>query len=273
MKPNKRVQRGFRVHPDWLEALENVRIVLVGTTHAGNIGGVARVMKNMGLKNLRLVSSTSCGPDTEAFSMSSGAYDVVSNADRFDELHSALLGSVTAVATSARLGGKRTTAKAPSEIVKDLILKSRTSPVSIVFGRESRGLTNEEIKLCDQHVIIPTDANFASMNLAQAVAIMCYEIFEIACQPVGFKAIPFHPARIEDREQMFTHIEQVLIQTGFLPANNSLRMMRDVRRILNSACMDARDVRIIRGIFRKFYNTLRLFSINRLSEADNNESA
>lgn len=268
MKPHRRVQRGFRVHPDWATALENIRIVLVGTTHPGNIGGVARVMKNMGLKNLKLVSSTCCGPETDAFSMSSGAYDIVSKACRFDELRLALSGSIMAVATSARLGGKRTTAKTPSEIIPDLMSKSRTGKVSIVFGRESRGLSNEEIKLCDQHAIIPTDADFASMNLAQAVAIMCYEIFKVACQPIGFKTISFHPAQIESREQMFTHIEEVLIQTSFLPAKNSLRMMRDIRRILNSASMDERDVRIIRGIFRKLDNAVRIASTNRIVKVD-----
>jgi TrmH family RNA methyltransferase len=230
-------------------------------------------MKNMGLKNLRLVSSTSCGPDTEAFSMSSGAYDVVSKAQTFKHLADALASSVMAVATSARLGGKRTSAKTPSEITPEIMAKAHDGEVSIVFGRESRGLTNEEIKLCDQHAIIPTDADFASMNLAQAVAIMCYEIFKVACQPVGFKAISFRPAHIESREQMFTHIEQVLVQTGFLPTNNSLRMMRDIRRILNSASMDERDVRIIRGIFRKLDNSARLASINRTVEAVRNESA
>ena len=272
MKPNRRVQRGFRVHPDWTDFLGNIRIVLVGTTHPGNIGAVARVMKNMGLKNLRLVSSISCGPDTEAFSMSSGAYDIILKAERFEQVQSAISDTVMAVATSARLGGKRTTAKIPSEIVGELMAKSRIGLVSLVFGRESRGLTNEEIKLCDQHAIIPTDAEFASMNLAQAVAIMCHEIFEVACQPIGVKALSFRPADVESREQMFLHIENVLVDTGFIRTKNSLEMMRDVRRILNSASMDDRDVRIIRGIFRKIHNMVRLATQNRRAEMEKNAS-
>lgn len=258
MKPSRKVQRGFRVHPDWTSALENIRIILVGTTHPGNIGGVARVMKNMGLRKLKLVSSTECGPDTDAFAMASGAYDIVSNAQTFNGLSEALADSVMAVATSARLGGKRTTGKTPPEIIPEIMNKASTGEVSIVFGRESRGLTNEEMKLCDYHTIIPTDGDFASMNLAQAVAVICYEIFQIACQPVGFQALSFHPAPIESREQMYKHIEKVLIRIGFLPRKNPLRMMRDVRRILNSALIDERDVRIIRGIFRKVDNTFRL---------------
>ncbi len=267
MKPSRRVQRGFRVHPDWALALDNIRIVLVGTTHPGNIGGVARVMKNMGFRKLNLVSSTECGPETEAFPMASGAYDIVSNAGIFDHLTQALANSVMAVATSARLGGKRTTAKTPPEIIPDIMNKAKTGVVSIVFGRESRGLTNEEIKLCDHHTIIPTDANFASMNLAQAVTVICYELFKIASQPVGFQALSFLPALIESREQMFDHIEQLLLRVGFLPRKNPLRMMRDVRRILNSATLDERDVRIIRGMFRKVDNAIRMAGLPRSNEA------
>ena len=272
MKPSRRVQRGFRIHPDWAPVLSNIRIVLVGTTHPGNIGGVARVMKNMGLNNLKLVSSTECGPETEAFSLASGAYDIISSAQTFDHLTDALASSVMAVATSARLGGKRTSAKIPSEITPEIMEKAADGEVSIVFGRESRGLTNDEIKLCDQHMIIPSDADFASMNLAQAVAVVCYEIFKIACRPVGFQALSFHPASIESREKMFDHIEQALLRAGFLARTNPLRMMRDVRRILNGANLDERDVRIVRGVFRKFDNAIRLARIVKPNEVKQNES-
>lgn len=263
MNPSKRVQRGFRVHPDWATSLGNIQIVLVGTTHPGNIGAVARVMKNMGLKKLELVSSTGCGTETDAFPMASGAYDIIANAGVFDHLTEALANSVMAVATSARLGGKRTTAKTPPEIAPQIMLTAKSAEVSIVFGRESRGLTNEEIKLCDHHMIIPTDADFASMNLAQSVAVICYELFKMASQPVGFQALSFHPAPIESRELMFKHIEKSLSRVGFLPRKNPLRMMRDVRRILNSATIDERDVRIIRGVFRKIDNALRMAGFNR----------
>ncbi|MDA8407018.1 MAG: RNA methyltransferase [Deltaproteobacteria bacterium] len=267
MKPTRRVQRGFRIHPDWANALGNVQIVLVETTHPGNIGAVARVMKNMGLTKLELVSSTGCGPETDALPLASGAYDLVAKAGSFDHLTEALANSVMAVATSARLGGKRTTARTPTEIAPEIMTAAKSGEVSIVFGRESRGLTNEEIKLCDQHMIIPTDADFASMNLAQAVAVICYELFKIASQPVGFQALSFHPAPIESRELMYKHIEQSLARVGFLPRKNPLRMMRDVRRILNSASIDERDVRIIRGMVRKVDNAIRLAGFNRHNEA------
>jgi tRNA (cytidine32/uridine32-2'-O)-methyltransferase len=252
------IQRGFSIHPEWAQALENVRIVLVGITHAGNIGAIARVMKNMGLRNLTLVSSTRCGPDSEAFPMASGAYDIVEQSQRIGTLETALEQTIMSVGASGRLGGKRTTAGTPSEIVPLLMERSLSGPVACVFGRESRGLTNEELKLCTHHMIIPTDARFASMNVAHAAVVTAYEIFKTASRPVGFQARKMRPASAQAREDMFQHIETVLIRAGFLSPSDPLRMMRDIRRILNSADMDDRDVKIVRGLFRKISNMIRM---------------
>jgi tRNA (cytidine32/uridine32-2'-O)-methyltransferase len=258
MSASRMIQRGFRVHPEWALALENISMALVGITHAGNIGAVARVMKNMALRNLTLVSSTECGPDSEAFPMASGAYEIVENSQRINDLETALQQTIMSVGASGRLGGKRINAGTPSEIVPLLMERSLIGPVVCVFGRESRGLTNEELKLCTHHMIIPTDARFASMNVAQATAVTAYEIFKIASQPVGFQARKMRPASAQVREDMFQHIESVLIRAGFLSATNPLRMMRDIRRILNSADMDDRDVKIVRGLFRKISNLIRI---------------
>jgi tRNA (cytidine32/uridine32-2'-O)-methyltransferase len=258
MKPSRYVQRGFSVHPDWIAALENVRFVLVGTTHPGNIGAVARVMKNMGLRNLILVSSIDYGPHTEAFSMASGSYDLVEDARQVSDLGQALQDSVAVAGTSARLGGKRVSGRTPDDLVPVMMDHAFAGPVSFVFGRESRGLTNEELKLCTHHLIIPSDREFASMNLAQAAAVVAYEIFKNARRPVGFQAKRSEPASVKVREDMYSHIEGVLIRAGFLARSNPLRMMRDIRRILNSADMDDRDAKIIRGIFRKIGNMIRM---------------
>ncbi|MEI7450355.1 MAG: RNA methyltransferase [Desulfomonile sp.] len=258
MKPTRKVQRGFSIHPDRESALNNVHIVLVGTTHAGNIGAVGRVLKNMGLRNLTLVSSAQCGPDSEAVSMASGAYDIVEQARVVNDLPSALKDTVMAVGTSGRLGGKRIYAATPEEIIPELLQNALQGPVAFVFGRESRGLTNEELKLCTHHMIIPTNAEFASMNLAHAVAVIVYELFKVSCRPVGFQVRRFRPASAQVREEMYSHVETVLLRAGFLDQSNPLRMMRDIRRILNSAQMDDRDVQIIRGIFRKIGNMARI---------------
>jgi len=130
--------------------------------------------------------------------------------------------------------------------------------VACVFGREARGLTNEEIKLCTHHMVVPTDAEFASMNIAHACAITAYEIFKRACRPRGVQMRKFQPASVEEREAMFQHIQTVLTRAGFLEKTGPLRMMRDIRRILNSAQMDNRDAKIIRGIFRKMGNMVRI---------------
>jgi TrmH family RNA methyltransferase len=257
MKPSKKVQRGFAVQRDWADSLNNVSIVLVGITHPGNIGAIARVMKNMGLRSLKLVSSRNCGPETDAFAMASGAYDIVRNAEIFTRLDEALPDCLMAVATSGRLGRKRSEALTPEEVIPDLMQRSREGPVACIFGRESRGLTNEEMKLCTHHLIIPTDADFPSMNVAHACAVVAYEIFKVSCHPMGFQVRRFRPAPLSHREQMFEHIQTVLIRAGFLDADKPLRMMRDIRRILNSANMEERDVKIIRGLFRKIDNLVR----------------
>jgi len=258
MKEPKQEQRGFAVHPDWGPVLSNVRFVLVETTHPGNIGAVARVMKNMSIGNLTLVSSSYCGPDTDAFSMASGAYDIVENATRVNDLRQAVSDCVMAVGTSARLGRKRATALTPVEMIPELMDRARVGPVACVFGREARGLTNEEIKICTHHMVIPTDMQFASMNIAQAAAVTAYEIFKIACRPTGFALWKYTPASVQSREQMYDHIESVLVRARFLEFSNPLRMMRDIRWILNSAQLDERDVKVIRGIFRKIGNVVRI---------------
>jgi len=210
------------------------------------------------LHKLTLVSSTSCGPESEALAMASGAYRLVEQAQRIDDLRVALEQTIMAVGTSGRLGGKRTNAGTPTEVIPMLVDQALVGPVACVFGRESKGLTNEELKLCTHHMIIPTDAHFASMNIAHAAAVTAYEIFKIASMPVGFQARKTRPASVKSREDMFQHIEDVLTRAGFLDRSNPLRMMRDIRRIFNSADVDDRDVKIVRGLFRKISNTIRI---------------
>jgi TrmH family RNA methyltransferase len=258
MRPHKRVQRGFKTHPDFAQALNNIFVVMVGITHPGNIGAAARVMKNMSLRNLVLVSSTGCGPDTEAYSMASGAYHIIDRALRYDSLEEAVRDCSMVVGSSARIGAKRSHAKTPDELVPLLLEKAVSAKLALVFGRESKGLSNEEMKLCDHHLIIPSDEDFASLNVAQSIAIVLAGIFHEACRPVGFQSVKRTPARSKAKEEMYAHIQSVLIRAGFLPESNPLRMMREIRRIFNSADLDERDVVIIRGIFRKINNMIRV---------------
>jgi TrmH family RNA methyltransferase len=257
MRASRTIHRGFAVHPDWAPALKNVQVVLVGVTHSGNIGAVSRVMKNMGLESLRLVYSTDSGPATEAFGMSSGAYDVIEKAGRYSDLSRALSDVVMAVAASSRLGRKRAAPLTAAEAAPAILNSALKGKVACVFGRESRGLTNEEIKLCTHAMIVPTNAEFASMNIAQSCAVVFYEMFKIACRPINFQLRPGRPASVEELEGMFSHIESALEKVGFLRPWNHSEMMRDVRRILNAASLDERDVRMVRGMFRKIVNKVR----------------
>jgi tRNA (cytidine32/uridine32-2'-O)-methyltransferase len=259
MQNAKKTQRGFSVHPDWVSALDNIRFVTVATTHPGNVGAIARVMKNTGLCHLHLVSSVDCGENTEAFPRASGAYEIVRDAQRTDCLEEALAGSVMSLGTSGRVGSKRI-AKTPEQVIPEFMRKALTGPVACVFGRESKGLSNEELKLCTHHLIIPTCFEFASMNISHAAAIVGYEIFKAASKAIGFQAGKTRPAATETREAMFSHIEEVLLKAGFLQESNPLTMMRDIRRIFNSAELDDRDCNIIRGIFRKVDNLVRTAS-------------
>ncbi len=255
---SRRIQRGFVVHPDHADALGRIQFVLVGITHPGNVGAIARVMKNMGLSRLVMVSCVDCGPKTDAFANASGAYDIVENAVLADHLGKALSTGLMAVGTSGRLGGKRVTGLTPRELVPVMLDRASAGIVSCVFGRESRGLTNEEMKLCSHHMIVPTHAEFASMNVAHAAAVVGYELFSISALPMGFQARRSTPATLAGLEEMYSHIELVLTRAGFLEPGNPLRMMRDIRRILNRAEMDERDVKIMRGIFRKMDNMARI---------------
>lgn len=243
---------------------------MVGTTHPGNIGAVARILKNTAVKNLVLVSTVDAGPETEAFPRASGAYEIVEKATKKESLPEALENMIMTVGTSGRLGGKRV-AFAPDQVVPELMGQALTGPVAVVFGRESRGLTNEELKICTHQMIIPTDSEFASMNVAHAAAITAYEIFKFAAGPVGFQAKKKYSASVKAKEAMFEHIQSVLIETRFIDDGNPLRMMRDIRRILNSADMDERDVTIIRGIFRKMGNAIKIARERKANETDGSE--
>lgn len=190
--------------------------------------------------------------------MASGAYEIVENACRTEDLVTAVSDCVMAVGTSARVGRKRVPTRSIEDLAREILENAFTGPVAVAFGRESRGLTNEELKLCTDHLAIPTDAEFASMNLAQACTVVAYELFKIASRPKGFVRLKRRPASVESREAMYRHIEEVLLRAHFLDEANPLVMMRDIRRILNSADMDDRDTVIIRGIFRKMGNMVRI---------------
>jgi len=225
-----------------------VRIVLVGTTHPGNIGAVARAMKNMGLRELRLVSPRYF-PHEEATARASGAEDVLEAAGVFDTLAEATADCHYVAGASARprtIGWPTITPRACAARLHD---ESAQGDVAAVFGPEKSGLTNEHLELCHTLVTIPADPDFSSLNLAMAVQVLCYELRVAAMNgkvAESNREVPL--ASVEELEHFYSHLEQVITASGFLDAENPRYLMRRLRRLFLRAEPDRNEINILRGI-------------------------
>lgn len=226
----------------------NIRIVLVNTTHPGNIGAVARAMKNMGFDKLTLVAPK-IFPDPEAVARASGADDLLEKAVVTDRLADALEGCGLVIGASARSRSLAWPVIAPRQCAALAVQESTTHEVAIVFGREHSGLTNEELALCQYQLRIPCNEEFASLNLAAAVQVIAYECL-LAGQGVQETTDPGDstPAAMEDIEQFYHHLEQVLIEIDFLNPDRPRQLMRRLRRLYNRARPDQNELNILRGI-------------------------
>jgi tRNA (cytidine32/uridine32-2'-O)-methyltransferase len=233
-----------------LAALSNIRIVLVETSHPGNIGAVARAMKTMRLSNLHLVRPKAF-PCAEATARAAGADDVLFEAKRWESLGRALNGSGWACATSARTRSIAWPELTPREAAAKAVEMARQVPVAIVFGREQWGLTNAELDRCHSLVRIPTHPDFRSLNLAAAVQLLAYEI-QVAWQVHGHTEATSgnqHSAcRTDDLEGFYDHLEAALIQIGYLNPERPKRLMRRLRRFFNRSHPDRSEINILRGI-------------------------
>lgn len=230
-------------------ALARVRIVLVETTHPGNIGAVARAMKTMGLAKLALVAPR-LFPAAEATARASGADDLLMAAAVVPTLAEAIADCVAVFGTTARPRYLEWPVLAPREAAERVTACAADGDVAIVFGRERTGLTNAELELCSQAIRIPTDPGFSSLNLAQAVQIMAYEL-RLRAGPDGVPS----PAA-EDEEPRATARELEALSAAFLegmtlvdyfdPARPKL-LPRRLRRLFNRAGLRHSEVQILRG--------------------------
>ena len=226
----------------------SIRIVLVGTTHPGNIGAVARAMKNMGVSDLALVGPRHF-PHKDATARASGAVDVLKNAVVTETLGEAVADCVYTVGASARSRAINWPTLEPRDCAAKLIEESRTGPVAAVFGPEKYGLTNEHLDLCDALLTIPTNPDFSSLNLGMAVQVLTYELRAAGVdrdQPVYEPDAPL--ATNEDMEHFYTHLENVLTDIRFLDPENPRHLMRRLRRLFVRARPDQNEVNILRGI-------------------------
>ena len=228
----------------------HVRIVLVGTSHPGNIGAVARAMKNMGLNSLHLVAPDAPFPSPEAQARASGADDVLEGAVVHRDLDEALADCGFALGLSARLRSLPWPVVEPREAAGLALEKAAESPVALVFGREKSGLTNEELARCQALVHIPANPDYSSLNLAMAAQIMAYEL-RLAARaggPVGAAPTEHPPATLEDMEHFYGHLESAMVGAGFLNPENPRHLMRRLRRLFNRAQPDQNELNILRGI-------------------------
>jgi tRNA (cytidine32/uridine32-2'-O)-methyltransferase len=226
-------------------------IVLVGTTHAGNIGAVARVMANMGMTRLRLVQPRAA-IDAEAHARASGADFVLAAATIHDSLSEAVADAVHVVGTSARRREARWRILEPVDAAREVLdyIGPAGERVALVFGRESSGLTNAELDVCDALVTIPVDPAFPSLNLAAAVTVLAYEIRKQqldreAASPVTLREIP---ATQKERQHLFAHLDSVLHRLDFAKSGKTTKLMRKIRYLCNKANPTSEEVAILRGI-------------------------
>jgi len=241
-------------------ALDRIRIVLSGTTHPGNIGAAARAMKTMGLARLVLVAPK-LFPCAEATARASGADDILANALVFDSLRDAVSDCVMVYGTSARLRTLSAPLVEPEQAAAGLLeYAGRSADVAIVFGRERTGLTNEELDLCHKMVVIPSNPDFSSLNLAAAVQIICYEICKqvqsgSVISPVGDPEWSA-PVSAEALDHFYTHLGEVMVQTGFLDPLKPRRLMRRLKQLFNRTNMDQNEYNILRGILTSVQESL-----------------
>jgi tRNA (cytidine32/uridine32-2'-O)-methyltransferase len=229
--------------------LDRIRIVLVETTHPGNLGAVARSMKTMGLTRLDLVRPRHF-PNAEALARASGADELLARAQVHDGLTDALCGCRLVVGASARLRTVEWPLLDPQECANRLVSQAGQGEVALVFGRESSGLTNEELAVCHNLVRIPANPAFSSLNLAAAVQVLSYEIYLRACCSPGEVSAeaPRDLATAEAMEGFYGHLAQALVDIGFSDPEQSGKLLRRLRRLFNRAQPDWVELNILRGI-------------------------
>ncbi len=241
---------------DGVPALSRVRVVLSRPSHPGNIGSAARAMKTMGIVDLRLVTPKSF-PDAAADALASGALDVLQEARVCATLEEALGDAVLAVGFSSRSRDLSHPPRALRDAAPAIVACAAAAPVALVFGNETFGLTNEELARCQSHVMIPANPAYASLNLAAAVQVACYEIANTAAA-FAPPAEPEHtPATVEEIEGFFTHLERAMVASGFLDPRQPKRLMERMRRLYARAGLHREEVRFLRGMLASFEKRLR----------------
>jgi TrmH family RNA methyltransferase len=229
----------------------SIRIVLVGTSHPGNIGSAARAMKTMGLDELWLVAPERF-PSPEATALAAGADDVLDGARVVPDVRAAIADCGLVVGTTARGRHLSWRIAEPREAALEIAAASQSSKVAILFGTERTGLHNDDLQLCHALLTIPTGAAYTSLNLAMAVQVVSYEVCLAlrdrgdAVNRGGEGPVPL--ASAAEMEKFYGHLQQVLDEVNFRDRTESGHLMARLRRLFQRTILDQNEVNILRGI-------------------------
>lgn len=231
--------------------LANIRIVLVETSHPGNIGAVARAMKNMCMTELYLVQPK-VFPSAEATARASGADDLLANAILCDSIQEAVADCEIVIGASARSRSISVPELPPRECAEKMAVEAQDKKIAILFGRENSGLKNHELDLCQSLLAIPSNPEYSSLNLAAAVQVVCYELrVASGIEAAKPKELENPLASSAQMESFFEHLYQTLDEIGFLNPEKSTSIMRRLRRLYHRTNLDTKELDILRGILKK----------------------
>jgi len=245
-----------------MNTLPHIKVVLVNTSHPGNIGATARAMKNMGLSRLALVNPVEF-PSGVAVGRAASALDVLEHAEVVDTLGEAIADCALVIGSSARSRSLPWPMLTPGQSAAKLIKEGQSAQVALVFGREDSGLNNEELQLCHFHVQIPASPEYSSLNLAAAVMVLCYEIRRAVLRDEGAadKAEDEYwdqeRATVEQVEYFYEHLERVLVEIDFHDPDNPRQLMQRMRRLFGRVRIDAMEMNILRGILTNIEHKIR----------------
>ncbi len=229
--------------------LNNVKVILVGTSHSGNIGSAARAMKVMGLSQLVLVDPQ-CQVDAQTLALAAGASDIAEGATVVSTLEEAIVDCRLVVGSSARSRTLEWPMLEPRECGEKFAEEGEQHPVALVFGRERTGLTNEELQKCHFHVCIPANPEYSSLNLAMAVQTLAYEVRVAhlnraqSAHPIKEEVYPSH----KELEMFYQHLEKVITDTQFISQDKPNLIMTKLRRLFSRSRPEISEINILRGI-------------------------
>lgn len=249
-------------HSSLMNTRPHIKIVLVNTSHPGNIGATARAMKNMGLSRLALVNPVEF-PSGVAVGRAASALDVLEQAEVVNTLGEAIADCALVIGSSARSRSLPWPMLTPEQSAAKLVKESQSAQVALVFGREDSGLNNEELQLCHFHVQIPASPEYSSLNLAAAVMVLCYEIRRAVLrdEEAGDKAEDEYwdqeRATVEHVEYFYEHLERVLVEIDFHDPDNPRQLMQRMRRLFGRVRIDAMEMNILRGILTNIEHKIK----------------